>query len=58
MVDHSRPDICHRWKRDDLLWLGGKETLGGLERWFSPRVLEIGSARWEADKVWEKPSDD
>jgi hypothetical protein len=21
-------------------------------------VLEIGFARWEADKVWDKPSDD
>jgi hypothetical protein len=24
-------------------------------KWF---LLEIGFARWEADKVWDKPSDD
>jgi hypothetical protein len=32
--------------------------LNKLQRLPAEIVLEIGFARWEADKVWDKPSDD
>jgi hypothetical protein len=69
-----RIPVSNWWEADGMNFFAGLGMIAAVENWEFQKILlpksgekqanpshsmlEIGFARWEADKVWDKPSDD